>query len=169
MNNEITLSTTTLDRLSHLVKEALTTDCNDTRHDCLCEADRLLNPGDWRTLTAEESIAAAGDQPQEQDLIKLLCDSKAVTEAEALTTGQLHAQRLLQQTPDWDLLVQMMAAIQAYDESGLLDLGGILDDEFKADLLAYPTHLQHKVFAGFFEEVADIYQAVVLLDEIGNA
>ncbi len=169
MNNEITLSENALDRLNHLVKNALTTDCEDTRHDCLCEADRLLNPGDWRTLTAEESIAAAADQPQAPDLIKLLYQSKAVTEAEALTTGQLHAQRLLHQTPDWDLLMQMMAAIQDYEKSGVLDLGGILDDEFKADLLAYPAHLQHMVFAGFFEEVTDIYQAVVLLDETGNA
>ncbi len=169
MSNEITLSITSLDRLNHLIKEALVTDCDDTRHDCLCEADRLLNPSGWRTHTAEDNAALAADEPQQTDLIQMLCESKAVTEAEALTTGQLHAQRLLQQTPDWDLLVQMMAAIQGYEKSGVLDLGGILDDEFSADLLAHPTHLQHKVFAGFFEEVADIYQAVVLLDEIGNA
>lgn len=156
----ITLSKTTLGLLNNLISDALHAgDDEATRHSCICAAHEILNPDQWRTLTAAESLAMAANEP---DLIEQLRQSRLCIEGEAHSTGQMHAQRLLTQSPDYGLLMQMVDAVHSYESSNVVDLGSIIDDYFKSSLSEYPNYLTGHVFAGFFDEVARIHREVTL-------
>jgi hypothetical protein len=155
MTNAITLSRTSLDRLNSLLATGITTDCNDTRRDMLCEAHRLLNPGDWRTATPEENAANEPD-----GLIEQIKQSKLSAEAEAYTAGQMTLQRMMAEVPDYELLCRITEqAKEFYDEEDF-SLTEIADNEFSNDLDFYPVALRGTFLDGFFSEGQRVYSEV---------
>lgn len=155
MTNAITLSRTSLDRLNNLLATGITTDCNDTRRDMLCEVHRLLNPGDWQTVTPEENAVNKPD-----DLIERIKQSKLSAEAEAYTAGQMTLQRMMAEVPDYELLCRIVEQAQDFYNEEDFSLTEIADNEFSNDLDFYPVVLRGEFLDGFFSEAVKVNNEV---------
>lgn len=123
-------------------------------------------------INTEQTLAAlgklfqqAGETAEHNRLVESLKQSRMNVEAEAYSTGQIHARRILAGGDYFTLCRMLDESREMIDEEEDLfsSYDGdptIADHDFQMDLMTYPRELQPAVFAGFYGEAKRIYSEV---------
>jgi hypothetical protein len=94
------------------------------------------------------------------ETINQLKQSKLSVEAEALTAGQMHLQRMMAEMPDYELLCRIVEQAEEFYDEEDFSLTEIADNEFSNDFDIYPVALRGSFLDGFFSEAKKTHREV---------